>query len=133
MQVTVSALPCSPRIYNPGNDLDNNDGGQLDENNASKGATGFGKNDKDMSNNISLYPNPNNGEFKLGVNELKSKSVSLVIIDVLGREVYINNITLNGIKEIELSEMNLSEGSYTLILNDADGYLARKNFVVISK
>jgi hypothetical protein len=69
----------------------------------------------------------------LGVNELKSKSVSLVIIDVLGREVYINNITLNGIKEIELSEMNLSEGSYTLILNDADGYLARKNFVVISK
>jgi hypothetical protein len=105
----------------------------LDQSIGSKATTGLNNNAKDISNDISLYPNPNNGEFKLGVNELKSKSVSLVIIDVLGREVYINNITLNGRKEIELSEMNLSEGSYTLILNDADGYLAIKNFVVISK
>jgi PKD repeat protein len=133
MQVTVSALPCSPRIYNPGLDLGSNDGGQLDQANGGKGATGLGKNDKDISEDINLYPNPNNGSFKVELNQIQAKSVSISIVDVLGREVYINDILLNGKKEIELSELNLSAGTYTLMLNDLDGYFARKNFVVISK
>jgi PKD repeat protein len=133
MQVTVSALPCSPRIYNPGKDVVNNDGGQLDQSIGSKATTGLNNNAKDISNEISLYPNPNNGEFKLGIKDFQSNTLDIVIIDVLGREVFLDHVLLNGRKEIELSDLNLSPGTYSLILNGADGISARKNFVVVSK
>jgi hypothetical protein len=111
----------------------NNDGGQLDQSIGSKATTGLNNNAKDISNEISLYPNPNNGEFKLGIKDFQSNTLDIVIIDVLGREVFLDHVLLNGRKEIELSDLNLSPGTYSLILNGADGISARKNFVVVSK
>ena len=133
MTVTVSALPCSPMIYNPREDRVNNDGGNMDNTSGSISATGINKSSKDINSVVSLYPNPNNGAFTLEFKDLSSNSVNILIIDMLGREVYINNFILNGKKKIDLYEMNLSAGTYSLVLKGNDDSYARKNFVVLGK
>jgi PKD repeat protein len=133
MTVTVSALPCSPRIYTPGVDRTDNNGGHLDNVSGAISPTGISKTAKDFSNDVSLYPNPNTGNFSLGFKDLTSNSLNIVIIDMLGREVYINDFMLNGKKELDFNELNLSAGTYSLILKGAADTFARKNFVVINR
>lgn len=68
---------------------------------------------------ISLYPNPNKGNFTVQLYENGSKEVSVSITDMLGREVYNNNTTTqNGAVVIETE--NLKKGVYFLHTTDSD-------------
>jgi hypothetical protein len=67
----------------------------------------------------------------LGLRDVQSKQVSISIVDMLGREVYTNNFILNNNKEIDLADMNLSPGTYSLVMSTPDDTSARKSFAVI--
>ena len=66
--------------------------------------------DTDLSGAISLYPNPNNGQFYLELSSLKEKA-SILIIDVLGRLVYTDNNVAPGTVEID---QNFASGMYVV-------------------
>lgn len=66
--------------------------------------------DIDLSNTISLYPNPNNGQFYLDLSSLKAVS-SISIVDILGRLVYSYTNISPGTVEIS---QNLAAGMYVV-------------------
>ena len=66
-----------------------------------------------MSGAISLYPNPNDGQFYLELSSLKEKA-SISIIDVLGRLVYTNNNVTPGTVEIN---QNFASGMYVVTVS----------------
>jgi len=85
----------------------------------------------DISNDLVLYPNPNNGSFKLTFKDLSSDEFVVSIVDMLGRQVYLNNVDFKGSKEMNLTDLDLAPGSYNIILNGSNDVFARKSFVVI--
>ncbi|MCF8428219.1 MAG: PKD domain-containing protein, partial [Bacteroidia bacterium] len=130
MTVTVLTVgACTPPFMRDRIDGIYNDGGSM-EVATPTGATGIAKTDSDLSDEVILYPNPNNGNFKLGLKDIQSNKVEIVIIDMLGRSVYSNTFTLNGMKEIDLNDMNLAPGTYNLLLTGNNESSARKTFVV---
>ena len=85
----------------------------------------------DISTAVNLYPNPNAGSFKLDLSNLNSKNATLIIVDMLGREVYITTIDLLYRKEIMLNQENLASGKYYLLLNTDDFKTAHKPFTIV--
>jgi PKD repeat protein len=131
MTVTVLAPgSCTPSKMNGGIKEKYNNGGQIDQMSGKATPTGLVKNN-DISDDVLLYPNPNNGDFTLGLKDIQSKEVNISIVDMLGREVYMNRFVLNGSKVIDLADMNLAPGTYSLILNGSDETFARKSFAVV--
>ena len=66
---------------------------------------------------ISIYPNPNEGNFVLQINKLNSsnQSFSIKIFNMLGQEIYNNNQTINYANYTnEISLLNSSSGIYTM-------------------
>jgi|GEM_PF-4281413 len=64
---------------------------------------------------ISIYPNPNKGQFTITLYGNQSEEATLSLFDVNGKQVWNNQVVLNeGINEIHYSEMNLSSGVYIL-------------------
>lgn len=131
---TLNVVVLAPGACTPGKMRDGINGRLYSDNNDLKGGkaatTGVQRN-ADLSDEVILYPNPNSGDFKLELRDINSKSVSVSIVDMLGREVYTNKYLLNGAKEIDLYDMNLAPGTYNLILTGSDEITARKQFAVI--
>jgi PKD repeat protein len=128
--VVLAPGSCTPGKINGGINGKYNDGGILDQMSGKATPTGLVKNN-DISDDVLLYPNPNNGDFTLGLKDIQSKEVSISIVDMLGREVYLNKFVLNGSKVVDLADMNLAPGTYSLILNGSDETVARKSFAVV--
>ncbi|MFA9213882.1 MAG: PKD domain-containing protein, partial [Candidatus Methylacidiphilales bacterium] len=84
--------------------------------------------------NFTLFPNPNKGSFKVEVSNLNTNNGDLIIVDMLGREVY-KSTFLNKMPSniIELSNLNIAPGTYHLILSNNGTNLARKSFVIIAE
>ena len=129
MNITVNPTPCAPMSQTqPPNGIYRGDY-KLEGANGTKVTTGLNQND--ISLNIALYPNPNNGNFILSLNEVTAKTGTISILDVLGREVYKNQLILKGKTEIEFTDLNLANGTYNLVLNTIENTSARKLFVVV--
>ncbi len=92
------------------------------------GGTGINENEHA---HFALYPNPNDGNFTLSMNDpsldLSSGKVSLTISDVLGKEVLNRNINS---ARTDISKSDLSKGIYFYTVNDAGKKLAVGKFVV---
>ncbi len=70
---------------------------------------------------LELYPNPNNGSFTLKASGQADEVLQLSILDVSGKRVYEQSLTLeNGSLETKL-QLNLKPGVYVLNLAGADG------------
>ncbi len=70
---------------------------------------------------ITLYPNPAMSTFNLNINTLNTADANLQIMDITGRIVYNELLTLHkghNIKQINVS--NLSQGIYIVTLKNAD-------------
>lgn len=75
--------------------------------------TAIKNNLKEENIHISLFPNPNNGEFEFKINGLSEKSAEIKIYNIFAIEIYRSiEVIVNGelIKKINLSE--LSNGTY---------------------
>jgi hypothetical protein len=78
---------------------------------------------------ISLYPNPNNGVFKIDIlSELPAQERRLFIINLTGSIVYQDNLaTEEDSKEIGLPD--LQPGTYVVMLTTGNSIIAAKKFV----
>ncbi len=83
---------------------------------------------------ISLFPNPNKGTFKVLINNLKTNNGDLIIVDMIGREVYKTNYKLKSNNDvIEINGLNLAPGTYNVILNSNNTTISRKSLVIITE
>ena len=78
---------------------------------------------------ISLYPNPNNGFFKIDIlEELPDQQCSLSIVGLTGTTVYQDKVTSEEIsKEIRLPD--LQSGPYVVMLTNGNTILTTKKFI----
>jgi hypothetical protein len=75
--------------------------------------TGFS--DTGPVQNAALYPSPNNGEFTLLFSSLKPQRLQLSLLNVLGENVYTEEITSNaGEQRIPIRALHLADGVYVL-------------------
>ena len=65
---------------------------------------------------VSVYPNPNQGSFTIGVNSISSTSLTAEVTDMLGRNIYKQNIH-TGENKFDLS---LTSGVYTVKVSDGN-------------
>jgi hypothetical protein len=77
-----------------------------------------------LENGISVYPNPSNGQFVLAVNGVDADA-QIIVMDVAGRQVYTEGVTMNGSFRKELN-LNVASGTYLLQVATVDGTVTRK-------
>jgi|GEM_PF-2390839 len=76
-----------------------------------------------LNRSLSVYPNPNNGQF---VVQLKGEgNASLNILDMMGRRVYTQAMTLNGTFRQAIS-LDVAKGTYVLQVVTNNGIATRK-------
>lgn len=80
-----------------------------------------------LSNLIKVYPNPNDGQFRLEIGELPVGTSSLGVLDLTGREVFRKSIEGNGSAyTADLDLRNLAKGVYYLELRSETGRMVSK-------
>ncbi len=76
-----------------------------------------------LTNAVSLYPNPNNGEFKLTIDNAGLEKVEVTIFDIYGRMVYANQLTD---KVNDISLLGVSAGVYTVRITANEQSITKK-------
>ncbi len=80
--------------------------------------------------NVSLFPNPNTGNFILRFYAQKDEVMSMEVTDVLGQPVYKEDVHISeGAHQLNFSVPGISNGIYSLNIYDGKGSIV-KNFVV---
>ena len=80
--------------------------------------------------NFSFYPNPNNGEFTL-VNVGNTGNYLVEVIDITGKVILSENITLNSNAKHEISAQNVVSGVYLVkMTNTQDSYSRTMRMIV---
>ncbi|MDB4655476.1 PKD domain-containing protein [Flavobacteriales bacterium] len=73
---------------------------------------------------MEVYPNPSNGQFVVKVNGVEA-DVQIVVMDVAGRQVYNEGVTLNNSFRKELN-LDVAKGTYLLQIATVEGLVTRK-------
>lgn len=84
---------------------------------AADNCTGLGiyENTSESADLISISPNPSNGNFMINYTSTKAEKVSMKLIDMLGRIVYVNDTKVNsGANKMEILLQNVNKGMYSL-------------------
>lgn len=82
--------------------------------------------DNDLENSLSIYPNPNGGEFTVSFNFSEAKDVTIILSDVSGREITkLQEYNVNAFTR-ELGSESLANGIYFVTVATADGVVTRK-------
>ena len=92
--------------------------------------TAVGLNNTINAKNVIVYPNPNNGQFKIDFKLNLKDNVTLKIVNLSGQIVYQNNLgsTLSENLSIDLSE--LASGVYTLRVEGVNTQITKKISVI---
>ena len=70
-----------------------------------------------FKNSISLFPNPNNGQFEVNFNTRKDADVTIDIIDIVGKTIQSQSLkNLNGFVKKPIDIKNFSKGIYLMNL-----------------
>ena len=88
----------------------------------------IGLSDPDTAINIRLWPNPNNGNFFIGVNGISGET-KLIISNVTGKILCIETLHQGGITVKELNFSNKAPGIYTVRLQ-SESQVVIKQFVI---
>lgn len=86
--------------------------------------TATGINNPEIADKISLYPNPNNGMFRINTNDIFMGSVRVRVMDVTGRLVY--DKVFSNASNISVDIRNMSSSIYFLALNDEHHSVVKK-------
>ena len=126
----VTVLPNPPFIQNQNNLTNQN---LMGYQNISAASSTSVLNASKNSADVIMYPNPNKGTFKVQVNNLGADNGELMIVDMLGREVYKSTYTVKSNNDIiEVNGLNIAPGTYHLVLSANGANLVRKSFVIIA-
>jgi subtilisin-like proprotein convertase family protein len=77
-----------------------------------------------LNANLSVYPNPSNGQFIIGLNGVEGK-VIMNIVDMMGRNVYTQAVNVSGTFR-QAIDLNIAKGSYLLQIITDNGVATRK-------
>ena len=85
------------------------------------------KKDKNILDDIKIFPNPSNGNFFIEYLSKDNEAVNIKIIDILGREVYSTNLKFQNIDTTKV-EINtpLKNGLYNIVLISSKGAVSKK-------
>lgn len=79
--------------------------------------------------NLSVYPNPNNGEFNIGFNPTSGDAISIDVYDMRGRSIYKNVYDNTGRFEETIQLSNAQAGVYMLMISDGSQKVTKKIIV----
>ncbi len=89
----------------------------------------LGVDDFDLSSNLSVYPNPNNGEFNIKFSSAMSDPVTLNIYDIQGRIIF-QNVYKQTAEFNETIKLNkVQSGVYLLGISSGDSSITKKIIV----
>ncbi len=126
----VAASLCMPNLSTISNN-ENFSGINKIENYSSETGNTTGLIQNESGINMNLFPNPNNGSFKITLNEVKVKSGKIIILDILGRELLTAPLKPDESNSMEFSELNLAPGKYYLVLLSDNNNVVRKSFTIV--
>ena len=82
-----------------------------------------------FKNSISLFPNPNNGQFEVNFNTIKDADITIDIIDIVGKTIQSQSLkNLNGFVKKAIDIKNFSKGIYLMNLT-FEGKTYTKRFI----
>ncbi len=67
---------------------------------------------------FAIYPNPNNGSFKIKFSSYTSSDVEVLVNDIQGRKIYSNSFANNGLFEQSIQLKNVQAGVYLVTVTD---------------
>lgn len=75
---------------------------------------------------FSLFPNPNNGSFKISFTPETNEEIAVEIIDMNGRNIYSKTFQNLGLFDNDLQINNISSGMYFLNIQNGKRKMVRK-------
>jgi hypothetical protein len=85
-----------------------------------------------LVSNVSLYPNPSNGDFNIKVSALQADEVTISVMNSLSQKVFSQNTSIHqGDNFIPVNTSNFNSGMYTVVINKGGASIAEK--IVINK
>jgi hypothetical protein len=79
---------------------------------------------------LQIYPNPNNGEFTVQINSLNNGLYELSVVDLVGKELYKEEINCNAGSNIQkLNLQQLEKGIYLVHIRKGEGTITKKLFI----
>jgi len=84
----------------------------------------------DKSDGYTIYPNPSNGKFSIGISDNLSSKIEIAILNMTGQQVYhekVNNSDMLIEKKFDLQ--HLPSGTYVVILKD-DRSITQKKLII---
>ena len=85
--------------------------------------------DEYSQTNIEIFPNPNNGEFTIAINNIPDEAYKMVIVNTIGQEVYSESIMNTNNYNKTFYFKNLSKGIYSLKLLGKNSVLYKKMII----
>lgn len=79
--------------------------------------------------NLSIYPNPNNGEFNIGFNPKSGEAISIDVYDIRGRSIYTKSFNSVSRFEEAIQLNNAQSGVYLLTISDGAHKVTKKIIV----
>jgi hypothetical protein len=80
---------------------------------------------KQAAASINFFPNPNNGQFKLQIENVTARNSSLEIVNIQGQVVYNENLIVNGSLSKDIN-LNVEKGIYFVRLINKNGVKIEK-------
>ncbi len=77
-------------------------------------------------NSLMVYPNPSNGTFVVSFNALKSSTVEMSLVNLLGQQIWNTQHTIQAGEQSIQINANLSPGVYTLSINNQNEQVQHK-------
>jgi hypothetical protein len=77
-------------------------------------------------NSLMVYPNPSNGAFTVSLNAIKSSTVQMSLINLLGQEIWNTEQAIQAGEQTIQINANLAPGVYTLRINNQEEILQHK-------
>jgi hypothetical protein len=85
-----------------------------------------GLNEAGNIHSLMLYPNPSNGTFTVSLNALKSSTVQMSLINLLGQEIWNTQHAIQAGEQTIQINANLAPGVYTLRINNQEELVQHK-------
>lgn len=128
MYVQVRALPCSGvlKFVNLKDGSNWNIDPRLNDAGMVNGVTALS-----AQSQYSMHPNPSTGNFSIQFKDPINQSISVSILDILGKQVYQKTYAPSGLTQLQVEAENLAAGTYLLQLATENQTYKDQKFVVI--
>jgi hypothetical protein len=83
-----------------------------------------------IDGNITLFPNPNNGEFSLNLENVENGTYDVTVKNIIGQNVYQDVINVTGSYNSNVRISNMQNGIYFMEISNSNGDTSVIRFVV---